>query len=392
MSLKTGMAKATTVILRIVYAPMKLRPLRKKVTIISRQSNKPSLDVAGLAGYLSSSHEDVQVTVLCRNLERSNKLIYALHLLRQMWHISNSAAVVLDGYCIPASVLDHRRATKFIQMWHALAAVKKFGYQTLDRPGGRSSEIARIMRMHKNYDVVVCPGERTGHFFCQAFNTDESKLAYYGLPRIDHILRGDAKAEEIRRTYSLPEVKEILLYVPTFRKGEPVPLEELARAIPGDRFCLVVRLHPLYGEYTGGGSAGDGAPEGDGPDGAREDETPLRIIVDREYTSYDWLHVADRVITDYSALGVEASLLDKPLYFYVYDIDAYENNVGLNLDPRKELPGASAETAEKLAGLLTEDYDLDALRQFRQRYITVDTDNCTEKLGEYIYGIAEKIH
>lgn len=384
MSLKTGLEKATKAILRIAYTPLRSRRLRRKVTIISRQSNEPTLDIRLLGSYLEENHGDLELQVLCRNLEKSNKILDAFHLLRQLWHISNSAAVVLDGYCIPVSVLDHRRSTKVVQMWHALAAVKKFGYQSLDRPGGRSSETARIMHMHRNYDVVLCPGERTGYYFCQAFDADETKLEFLGLPRIDRILHPEAESEKaIRAEYDLPEDKEILLYVPTFRKGEPIPLHYLAENVPADRFVLVVRLHPLYGEY-------EIEEEGSGPGNGSGEK--ISMIIDRKFSSYEWLDVCDRVITDYSALGVEAALTGKPVYFYVYDIDRYMEDVGLNLDPRQELPGASAETAEELAELLLKPYDGDALERFRRRYITVDTENCTEKLGEYIYGIAEKIH
>ena len=74
------------------------------------------------------------------------------------------------------------------------------------------------------------------------------------------------------------------------------------------------------------------------------------------------------------------------------DIEEYEKSVGLNVDPRIEMPHAAARTAQELQNLLEEDYDFDELKRFREKYITVDTHGCTARLGEFIYGIVEEVH
>ena len=115
-------------------------------------------------------------------------------------------------------------------------------------------------------------------------------------------------------------------------------------------------------------------------------------VLDRQYSSYEWLRVCSRVITDYSALGLEAALTGKPVYFYLYDVREYLQSVGLNIDPRQEISAACAESGPELKRLLSEEYDTEALEKFRDRFITIDTDHCTQKLGEYIYGTAQKIY
>ena len=118
----------------------------------------------------------------------------------------------------------------------------------------------------------------------------------------------------------------------------------------------------------------------------------LRIIVEEKYTSYDWLHACDRIVTDYSALGLEAALTGKPVYWYLYDLEEYKRAVGLNIDPMEEIPEASAADGAALGELLARPYDYGALNRFRDTYIDIETEGCTEKLGEHIYGIAEKIY
>ena len=112
---------------------------RKKVAIISRESNEKTLDVAMLEAELKRHGADVRVLSKLLTKEKSLKaLAYAGHVMKQEAAILASDVVVLDTYCIPASMIPHRKGTKVVQMWHALAAIKKFGWQTVGREGGSS--------------------------------------------------------------------------------------------------------------------------------------------------------------------------------------------------------------------------------------------------------------
>ena len=359
--------------LRLVYIPIRRRPVQRKVTIISQQSDSPSLDIRLLQQELAKRHPDVECMVLCKTIGPGlgGKVSYLLHMITQMKHIASSKAVVLDGYCITACVLNPKPETKIIQMWHAVAAIKRFGYQTIGLEGGHSSTVAEVLCMHRNYDYVMCCSEATGKIFCEAFRTTEDHLLYMGLPRLDR-LQASGK-EKLREELGIPKEKEILLYVPTFRRGQKIPLQDLIGAVDLSRFTLVIRLHPL-----------DEPPE--------ELRGMPGVIIDTEHSTQRWLRACDRIITDYSALAAEASITGKPLYYYIYDIESYERSVGLNVDPRIEMPHAAAQTAEELRELLDQDYDFDELKRFREKYITVDTHGCTARLGEFIYGIVEEVH
>lgn len=377
--MKRLLLRTIVLLLRIVYAPIRRRPVQRRVAILSRQSDEPSVDIRLLTDYMKLRYPDVECVVLAKFIQGglAGKLAYLPHMLRQMNCIATSKVVVLDGYCIPACVLRHKPETKIIQMWHAIAAIKKFGYQTIGRPGGHSADVAEIMCMHRGYDHILCPGGRTTELFCEAFHAEPAQMLPIGLPRLDLLWDSDDSRAKIREAYGIPEKKEILLYVPTFRKNRPVYLKELIRSVNPEKFVLVIRLHPL---------------EEDPAMETMEIPEKLQIIFDRTRSTEEWIRACDRIVTDYSALGVEASLTDKPIYYYVYDISAYEQTTGLNVDPRVEMPAATAITGLQLADLLTRDYDYEALARFRDRYITIDTDACTARLGDFIYGIIEEIH
>lgn len=377
--MKTGMIilKTGKAVLRGIYSLMKVRPVRKKVTILSRQSDEPSMDITLLADYLRAKHPDMRVVTLCRMVEGHNAIGYGAHMLRQMWHMADSAVIAIDGYCIAASILDHNRKTSVLQMWHSSAAIKKFGYQTIGMAGGHSEQISEVMCMHRNYDYILCPSVATGRFFCEAFRADESKLLFMALPRIDLIVDSEDREKTLRKEYGIPDGNEILLYAPTLRKAAELRLDDLVDALDEEDLTVVICPHPLDRSSC------------------LTDEKLIaedRIIIDRRHGALEWYPECDRVITDYSAVSVEASLTGKPVYFYVYDIDEYEEMEGLNVDVRAEVPELTAEDADSLVSLLKADYPYDALGRFRDRYFETDTDNCTSRLGEFIYGLAEKNH
>lgn len=344
--------------LRCIYAVIKLFPQKNKVVFLSRQSRKASADILQLRDCLREKYPDTECVVLVRMVEGWT---YVFHMFRQMYAIATSRVVVLDGFCIAASVLKHKKGTKIIQLWHSSAAIKQFGYQTIDKPAGHSRQMARAMCMHRNYDYVIAPSRATGELFCEGFQVGEEKLRYYGLPRLSEIAKDDAAWQQKVREELMPgDDREMVLYVPTFRKGKQVDAASLISALDHDRFKLVIKPHPL-----------------DHLDAGEE-------YVCKEYNSTQLLRVCDRIITDYSAIGVEASILGKPIYYYVYDIDSYREECGLNIDPLIEMPGCSSRSGEELAALMDEAYDFEALQRFREKYIEVPVDHCAERLAEFI--------
>lgn len=353
---------------------------RKRISIISRESDKRTLDVAMLEAELLRRGCDVRVLSKLLTKDKSIKAIgYAGHVLKQEAAILASDVVVLDTYIIPASMLPHRKGTKIVQMWHALAAIKKFGWQTVGKEGGSSEKTARLMKMHNGYDYVVCASDITAEHFSEAFKTDRNKIVKYGLPRIDYIrsvASGDRHEEmfgRILKVYpQLKNDKKTILYAPTFRRGKAVDVQKLVNALGPDKYNIVVKLHPLY--------RGEAAKTEGGFD---------TVIFDEVFSSNDWLAAADAIISDYSSFVIESTLADKPLYIYVYDLEEYVENTGLNIDYEKEpIAPYVFRDAETLAGAIGKDnYDMAALRAFRDRYIDINTDNCTAALADFIESL-----
>ena len=358
------------IILRTIYAPIKMLKTKNKVVYISRQSNRETLDFKLIRTQMEKLYPKCKNVVLAKKLEGGlvNKIGYVFHMLTQMYHISTSKIVVLDSYCIVASVLKHKKETKIIQIWHALSAIKKFGYQSVGTEAGSDELTAKIMCMHKNYDYVLAPSEITAKHYKHAFDVKEEQIKYLGMPRIDYILKKDKGInEKIFQKYPILKEKTNILYVPTFRKNEVIQIEELVNKIDTNKYNLIIKLHPL-----------DTITPKIEKDG---------VIYDNQFSGYDLLKITDKVITDYSSLAMEISLLDIPVYFYTYDIEEYKNNPGLNFEFDKEEIGRyQATNTEELLKILEEDYDYKILEHFKTKYISVDKQDCTKKIVEFMMG------
>ena len=364
--------KILVIFLKILYTPMRLFKPKNKVTLISREGNKEPMEYKRIREELEKAYPEYKVKVISKKIEEKDGIIKQLlpnciSIFKQMYSLATSKVIVLDTYCITACILPHKKETKVIQIWHALGAIKKFGYQTIGKKAGANEKIAKIMCMHKNYDYVLAPSKATAVLYEEAFNVTEDKIKYIGIPRIDYILEKDEKAtSKIYEMYPILKKKQNIVYVPTYRKGQKIELDELVEKIDTKKYNLIVKLHPLdLKEYN-----------------YKEKEG---IIYEQKCKTYDLLKIADKIITDYSSLSIESSLLEKPIYFYTYDLKKYEQDTGINFDFEAEPMGKyKAENVKQLIELLEQDYDYMVLRDFKEKYISVDTNNCTKQIVEFI--------
>ena len=356
--------------LKLIYFMMKLFPIHKnKIVLLSRQSNKPSLDFLLLEKTLYNKHPHIEIVVLTKKLDQSfaGSIAYYFHTLRQLYHIATAKVCVLDSYIIPISVLRHKKELKVIQLWHAMGAIKKFGYQTLDRQYGRERKLSLLINMHQNYDVVISGCEKMIPFFSEAFNTPKEKFRSYGLPKIDYIIQNEEKIKKnLYDDYPYLKDKKVILYVPTFRVNRDNNSCKLYEYIDYSKYIFIMKKHPNESNFI----------------------TDDRITYFRNVSSLELLTVADIIITDYSAISIEAAALNKKIYFYVYDYKDYVANNGLNIDLYSEFPGCVYENPRDLVDAIERNqYDISLVNNFKNKYVANDGYS-VEKISELILNFA----
>lgn len=359
-----------------VYFFIKFFPIQKnKIIMLSRQSNDINIDFKMLLDEFSNQDKNIKVKVLCKEVPKNiiGRIKYCFFLIICLYHISTSKVCIIDGYSIPISCLKHKKDLKIIQIWHSLGAIKQFGKQVIGKKEGSKSEISKIMKMHQNYDYVLCASDATREFYKQGFGVDESKILKLGMPRIDYLLGKDEKInkkiENLYKDYPNLKEKKTILYVPTFRQGKSVHIYDLINSVNTDEYNLIIKLHPL-------------------------DKTIVdsKYTINNKYSTFDLLKIADYVITDYSALSLETSILDnKQLYFYLYDIEDYKMDRGLNVNLREEMPNYTFSNVDDIIKNIQEDnYNFEELKKFRDKYVqTVDTNN-SKRIVEFTKKLMEE--
>ena len=374
----TILIKLFIVILNIIYCFFKLFKTKNKITFISRQSNNINTDFKLLIDDLNERYSNYKIVVLTKKIDGGiiNKIKYVFHIFKQMYHIATSKVVVLDTYCIPISILKHKKNLKVIQMWHALGAFKKFGLSVKDKKEGTSSKLIDIMKMHQNYDYVFSSSEYCSTYFAEAFGYNKEKVLPYPLPRLD-LLKDKkyikSRKEEIYNEYPELKNKKNIVYAPTFRidnssvdrkKSKSTKyLKKLIDEIDFEKYNLIIKFHPL----------------------SNIDLKDKRVIVDKKFSTSNMFFISDYVITDYSAIVYEAAFLHKPLFFYSYDLEEYTKNRDFYLDLKTDLPGIVSKDPKEIIEFIEKNsYDMRIVKKFSKKNIVKTKKTYTKDINDFI--------
>jgi CDP-ribitol ribitolphosphotransferase len=171
--------------------------------------------------------------------------------------------------------------------------------------------------------------------------------------------------------------KRILLFAPTFRgRGntsayydyERIDFGQLYEACGTDSVVLF-RMHhfvrtpvPIPPEYAD------------------------RLFDFRSYPdTNDLLHVTDVLITDYSSVVYEFSLLDRPMLFFAYDKEVYSATRGFHRDFDATAPGKVCETMDDLVKAIEErDFDTWKIEAFRRENFDVVDTNSADRVIDWL--------
>lgn len=232
-----------------------------------------------------------------------------------------------------------------IQLWHG-APLKRIH---LDSPvttqvSGPAPVRALLRRMYARgahqVAIYVAGSIDAAERLRSAFRVDPGKVQVLGDPRddllaqqrTDAVLAAEARSE-VERLLGTKFTGELVLYAPTWRDGAGDPsiptaaeLDALRATLAQRNAHLVIRSHPL-----GAGSYDHAVGEQIhllGSDLVR-DITPL-------------LGAFDSVITDYSSIAVDFSLLERPIVWFATDLADYVATRGL-YEPLEVTSGGAIE-------------------------------------------------
>jgi len=371
---------------------------REQVFFLSRQFNELPLNYKYIIDELKRQKSDIKIKIICKKVgselnetirdtnkvSKANLVIfkllkqfkssfnYYISLYKQMYLIAKSTVIIVDGYNVPVSMLKHKKNTTVIQIWHALAAIKKFGYQTVGYADGINPKIAKILKMHKNYDYVISGSDEMKKYFSEAFNVPIEKVTSIGTPYIDDLLKNED--EEIEKAYKKhPELKNKIniMYSPTFRRDGRDYIQDVINNVDSDKYNLIITYHS-------------------------KDEKKNNELSDKTLNCSDipykiLMRMVDYIITDYSALSIEAAIVRTKILLYICDVEQYTRENGINIDLYKELPKYTSTDIKELLKVIDENnYDTQILENFRKKYASNLTGTSTKLITEIILKNIEK--
>ena len=231
--------------------------------------------------------------------------------------------------------------THLIQLWHGVT-LKRIA---ADAP--RFAELSvfdRLSRLYtyRQFDAITLTTDGLKDYFRSAFRTD-ADFPVTGYPRNDALVRevpGElvGQDDDVHDAIAALDADQVLAYLPTYREGDSDPavhvdFEALDEFLFERDAAMLVKFHPF-----------------NDPDIDAERFERLRFLPP-EFDVYPALRHVDALVTDYSSVYFDYLLLDRPVAFYAYDREEYDES-GFHFDYDEVSPGPVVETFEELLGAL----------------------------------------
>lgn len=287
---------------------------------------------------------------------------------------------------LPKYVLKKKNQI-YLQTWHG-TPLKKLAHDievpentTFYRSGMSAEEMrATYDNDVSKYNYMISPSAFTTEVFQSAFMINRERLIETGYPRNDILSNyQESDIEAIKTSLNIPKDKKVILYAPTWRDNSfnlkgytfklKVDFEKWYKTL-SDEYIVVFKPHYLIVNDFDLSQVKD-----------------FVYYVDPQADISSLYLIADILVTDYSSVFFDYAILKRPIYFYMYDLESYRDELrGFYLDIYKELPGAIVEDEEQLlAQIHANDFDYSRLEKFNQRFNNCEDGMASKRVLEILF-------
>lgn len=288
-----------------------------------------------------------------------------------------------------SELLFKKKNQVYIQTWHG-TPLKKLGldvdhYISLDGKKGIDDYKKSILRESERWDYLVVQNDFSENTFRRCFGY-KNKIIHSGYPRNDYLFEYNnlVYINEVKEKYNLPLDKKIILYAPTFRDDQikdgvryfdlQLDLNYIEKELSNE-YCIVIKCHYLVKRI----------------ENLSCDNKDFYRIADKDVDIKDLYLASDILVTDYSSVMFDFALLNKPMYFFCYDIDNYEDNLrGFYFNFIEESPGPICKNNKDLLANLRlsnneyfEEYG-NRVTAFKNKYSQYDSGSASKAVIEII--------
>lgn len=308
----------------------------------------------------------------------------------QYFYIMARAGVIVSDSRMPKFIVK-RQGVTYIQTWHG-TPLKKLALDMDDVSMAGEKDIEsykyHFAKNAATWDYLISQNRFSTQVFRQAFAFYKTMLEI-GYPRNDILFHKNNEKDitELKKQLGLPLYKKIILYAPTWRDDEfygngkykftsKLDFDE-ARKQLSDEYVFIVKYHYLVQDSI----------DWSGYQG-------FIYNFDMTYDISVLYLVSDMLITDYSSVMFDYSLLRRPMFFYTYDLEKYKNQLrGFYFDLTKEAPGPIVTTTSELINKI-KNYDAEEYKEaydaFHEKYNHADDGTASSQVVNLILSFEKK--
>lgn len=356
----------------LLALPYQKKPVQNnRVTFLSNRSDYLSGNIKTVFLEMTKI-PGIEITVLCRKggLEKNLAILFKFLKL-----YATSKIVFVDDYYHLLSYVKKKDDVKLIQLWHACGALKTFGYSRL----GKAGALHQSSPNHRQYDYAIVSSKEVRYCYAEGFGISINKVLPLGSPRCDRFTDEAYKTYFKKKFYKEnPDLadKKVILFAPTFRGGgqgncyypaEKLEADKILALLP-ENYVIAVKMHPYLSER---------------PKCTPENRSRLLDLSDR-YDINDLLFVTDILITDYSSVIYEASILNIPMLFFAFDLEEYCKERDFYCDFASFVPGRIVTgTDEIIEAIQTGDMKQTLVQPFFKKNFDATAGKATQNVVQF---------
>lgn len=303
------------------------------------------------------------------------------------FYLFSKAGIWVSDTRMP-TYLRKRKAAVYIQTWHGTPLKKlALDLEQMTMAGEKDLEDykKKFLKNSRTWDYLISQNSYSTHIFRRAFGF-EKEILEIGYPRNDILINRNnpQSINEIKGKLGLPADKKFILYAPTWRDNEhhghlsykfssKIDYDYLKQKLEKD-YIIIIKAHYLVGEHL---------------DISRYENFLYQF--DASYDIAELYLISDLLVTDYSSVMFDFSLLKRPMLFYTYDLEQYKDKLrGFYFDFMEEAPGPIVLTNEQLADeILNYDFGRYQVKynRFSEKYNHADHGDASKKVADLIMEI-----
>ena len=253
---------------------------------------------------------------------KNNSLKFFITALKAKYWITNTS--------IERGLKFKKRNTIYVNTWHG-SVIKKIGNEfSKEKRNFRVSECDYFFtQSHIDID-----------YFSKVGYVKKDKMVLSGYPRNDELCSVTKKEiENIKKKLNIHTNKKIIIYAPTLRDYEydsngnyikpEVNIKKWKERLSNE-YILLIRAHYEINKFLD----------------IKDDDFIINV------TDYpilnDLLKISDIMISDYSSIMIDYSILERPIFCFAYDYEKYMKERGTAYNLNKELPNGVTYTEDDL--------------------------------------------